>query len=66
MICWETVSLKSRHGRLNPQNMKKNGPVVFEKSFLVKKNLGVRVSVWAGRRHDEVVNNCGCMVREEF
>jgi hypothetical protein len=31
MICWEIVLLKSRHGRLNPQNMNKNGPVVFEK-----------------------------------
>jgi hypothetical protein len=31
LICWENVFLKDRHGRLNPQNMKKNGPVFFEK-----------------------------------
>jgi hypothetical protein len=38
LICWENVFLKGRHGRLNPQNMKKNGPVVFEK-IVFSKNI---------------------------
>jgi hypothetical protein len=31
LICWKIVFLKSRPRRLNHQNVKKNGPVVFEK-----------------------------------
>jgi hypothetical protein len=44
MICWEIALLKSRHGRLNPQNMKKNGPVVFE-IIVFSKNKFVVVSL---------------------
>ncbi len=54
--------LKSREGRLNPQNMKKNGQVVFEKIVFGKKYFLSALPVSARPRHDEVVDVLGCMV----